>query len=207
MPDPNLAQLILSLATTPDRAASTVGDLLEESAPPGRGPLWFWSSVLGTACSLWWRDFRSAPLRMLWLGLWGTLAAFFWSAAPLAALGFLFLVVVRAVPNPFLNPLSMWPLVIACEILGALLAGWEVGKSSKGRELAAAFSVTFMIAAFYALAEYLSALQLRRYGHPLGGREHALAQDCLEVFFVFLGAVLFRFSTLSPRPRRRHAEP
>jgi hypothetical protein len=53
-----IAQLILSLATTPDRAATTVGDMLEESA--ARGSLWFWSNILRTASSLWWRDFRSA---------------------------------------------------------------------------------------------------------------------------------------------------
>lgn len=44
MPNPNLAQLILSLATTPDRAASTVGDLFEESAAGSVWPASRWRS-------------------------------------------------------------------------------------------------------------------------------------------------------------------
>ncbi len=190
----NIAQLILSLATTPDRAASTVGDLLEEADT--RGSLWFWPSVLWTACSLCWRDFRSAPLRMLWLGLWGFLAAFFYGAAPMAALGLVVFLAVRIGPNPNppQNPLLLAPLVFASDIFGAVWAGWEVAKTSKGRELAAAFSVTATIAAFYALVGYWAAWQLRRYGHPLGRSKYALAEDCLEVFCVLLGAVLCRFS-------------
>jgi hypothetical protein len=183
----NIAQLILSLATTPDRAATTVGDLLEEADT--RGSLWFWSSVLRTACSLCWRDFFSAPLRMLWLGLRGFLAVSFWSVFPLGLVGLVF---TRPNSSPLMNPLLVWPPLIASEIFGAVWAGWGVAKSSKGRELAAAFSVTITVAAFYALAEYLSALQLRRIGQPYPGREYAFAQDCLEVFFVILGAVLFR---------------
>jgi hypothetical protein len=202
MREARIAQLILSLATTPDRAASTVGDLLEGADT--RGSLWFWSSVLRTAGSLCWRDFCSAPLRMIWLGFWGFLAAFFYGTAPMAALGLLVFLAVRIGPNPNppTNPLWVWPLLIASEIFGAVFAGWEVARSSKGRELAAAFSVTFMVAAFYALTVYLSALQFRRIGRPYPSRELALAQDCLEVFCVFLGAVLCRLASTSRRPSR-----
>ncbi len=198
-----VAQLILSLATTPDRAATTVGDLLEESAT--RGSLWFWSSVLGTAGSLCWRDFRSAPLRMLWLGFWGWLASLFYGAAPWALVGVLVFLAVRIGPdpNPPTNPLLLWPLAIASEIFGAIWAGWEVAKSSKGRELAAAFSVTFMVAASYVLISYWSAWQVRRYGHPLPRTPYPLAEDCLEIFFVFLGAVLSRLASTSRRPSPR----
>src|ERR1019366_521350 len=66
------AEWILSLATTPDRAASTVGDLLEEAS--ARGVFWFWSSVLRTASSHLWRDLRAAPLRILGLAFSGLLA-------------------------------------------------------------------------------------------------------------------------------------
>ena len=66
-----LAQWILSLATTPDRSATTVGDVLEQSST--LGILWFWSSVVRTACSLCWRDLCSAPRRLAWLGLRGWL--------------------------------------------------------------------------------------------------------------------------------------
>ncbi len=50
----NIAEWILALVTTRDRAASTVGDLAEGAAT--RGAVWFWSGVLRTAASLLWRD-------------------------------------------------------------------------------------------------------------------------------------------------------
>src|SRR5579862_3305241 len=59
------AELILSLFTSRERAASTVGDLLE--ATPARGGLWFWWSVARTALSLLWSDF--ATQRALLAGL------------------------------------------------------------------------------------------------------------------------------------------
>src|ERR1035441_7999782 len=77
------AEWILSLATTPDRAASTVGDLLEEAS--ARGVFWFWSSVLRTASSHLWRDLRAAPLRILGLAFSGLLAYL----ALIVCLGFL----------------------------------------------------------------------------------------------------------------------
>ena len=45
-----IAEWVLSLGTTPARAASTVGDLMEGAQ--GRGRLWFWASVLQTTLSL-----------------------------------------------------------------------------------------------------------------------------------------------------------
>jgi hypothetical protein len=66
------AEWILTLTTTNDRAASTVGDLLEEAS--SRGGLWFWSSVLRTASSHLWRGLRAAPLRIVGLAFSGLLA-------------------------------------------------------------------------------------------------------------------------------------
>jgi hypothetical protein len=91
-------------------------------------------------------------------------------------------------------------LIIGGEIFGAAWAGWEAAKSSKGRQLAAAFSVTFMIAASYVLMGYWAAWQFHRYGLPLSRRPYAVREDCLEVFFVFLGAILHRFASTSRRP-------
>ncbi len=58
-----VAEWILSLVAPPDRAASTVGDLVEEAS--SRGTLWFWSCVLRTAGSHLWHDLTVSPLRML----------------------------------------------------------------------------------------------------------------------------------------------
>lgn len=61
------AEWILSLTTTPERAASTAGDLLQESAT--RGTAWFWSSLLRTAASMVWHVWADNPLRMAGLAV------------------------------------------------------------------------------------------------------------------------------------------
>lgn len=55
-----LAEVILSLTVAPDRAASVVGDLVEER----RGPVWFWTSLARVALSSIGRDLLTAPLGM-----------------------------------------------------------------------------------------------------------------------------------------------
>jgi hypothetical protein len=65
----HIAEWILALVTSRDRAASTVGDLMEEA--PARGVFWFWSGVLRTAASLLWRDFAERPARMTGLAFRG----------------------------------------------------------------------------------------------------------------------------------------
>lgn len=70
------AEWILSLLEPPERASSTVGDLMEEAA--GRGPLWFWIQVTCTALILLWRGLTAAPLRMIGfavMGWFGCMAA------------------------------------------------------------------------------------------------------------------------------------
>jgi hypothetical protein len=58
-----LAEWILSLATAPDRASSTVGDLMEDVST--RGWLWFWLSIVRTAFSISWHSFAVSPLSMV----------------------------------------------------------------------------------------------------------------------------------------------
>ena len=65
----NIAEWILALVTTRDRAASTVGDLAEGAAT--RGAVWFWSGVLRTAASLLWRDIVEQSARFTGLALIG----------------------------------------------------------------------------------------------------------------------------------------
>ena len=69
-----IAQWILSLVSTPERAAATAGDLIEAAAV--RGALWFWASVLGTTSALLWRDFSAEPARMMGLAVRGMLVGF-----------------------------------------------------------------------------------------------------------------------------------
>ena len=57
-----LAETLLSLVGPADRAASAIGDLIEEECERGR--LRFWRTVMGLWLSLLWRDLRTAPLAM-----------------------------------------------------------------------------------------------------------------------------------------------
>lgn len=57
-----LAEGILALVAPADRAASAVGDLMEDA--PARGRIWFWRSVARIGLSLLGRDLRFAPLAM-----------------------------------------------------------------------------------------------------------------------------------------------
>jgi hypothetical protein len=61
MPKANIAERILALVTTGDRAASIVGDLTEGTA--ARGVFRFWPGVLRTAASLLWRNVAEEPGR------------------------------------------------------------------------------------------------------------------------------------------------
>ena len=65
------AEWLLRSVTTPERAASTAGDLVESA--PERGDMWFWSCLLRTVGAQMWRGVASNPHAMLWLVLraWG----------------------------------------------------------------------------------------------------------------------------------------
>ena len=58
----HLAETLLSLVGPADRAASAIGDLIEEEFERAR--LSFWRTVMGLWLSLLWRDLRTAPLAM-----------------------------------------------------------------------------------------------------------------------------------------------
>jgi hypothetical protein len=182
------AEWILSLATTPERAASTVGDLIEE-APP-RGALWFWSNVLRTASSHIWRDLRAAPLRMLGLAFAGL-------AAHIALL-VLFEWFLNAAWKSITESLGlsfhsavyiggMYVTIVLKMTASAFLAGWFLAGRSKG--MAAPFAAVALIAVFYSESLYHLATQ------PFPTL--ALATFCALELSVIAGAVLFRRRSLA----------
>jgi hypothetical protein len=67
----SVAEWVLSLVTEPARAASAVGDLIEEA--PSHGPGWFWATVSWTTLSLLARDLKSQPRRLVRLAALGVL--------------------------------------------------------------------------------------------------------------------------------------
>ena len=78
-----IAEWILRLVTTPERAATTVGDLMESAGQ--HGGFWFWSNLVQTALAMLWNSFAAEPGRFLKLGIRGSLRAYLF--ANLAQLG------------------------------------------------------------------------------------------------------------------------
>ncbi len=189
-----IAEWILSLVVTPDRAASTVGDLVEEAS--SRGILRFWSCVLQTAGSHLWHDLTVSPLRMFGRGLWGVAASWVLSLM----FGLLLSMWLQVDPYQFGQLVgtqrSPWAYPMAVVAMGAacpLLVGWEVGRRSAGRELPAAFAVATLFAAIFGVNQYRSLMQVRQIGMTWSGMEqHAFAINCAQALFVIAGAILFR---------------
>jgi hypothetical protein len=110
----SVAQAILSLVTTPDRAESVAGDLTEDRARHGAS--WFWFHLLGCAWAL--------SLRELLRDLSGVLALAFWALSLLTSLGFAGTAAVFLFPG-FGASLSMWLGVSFIWWIGA----WWTGSS------------------------------------------------------------------------------
>jgi len=138
-----IAESILSLVTSRDRALSTAGDLTEQAAV--RGVSWFWSSVLRTAGSYVWQTFTESPLNLtavafvgFVVGLFGTsvmgaitgLAFYFISLHdPVGSTGWIIMVNVLALLS------SLW--------IGRLFARWV-----PDRELAACLAYVIVSSIF-----------------------------------------------------------
>lgn len=68
----SVAEVLLALFTSPDRALSIAGDLREQAPSRFRG--WFWLQIAWTAGALFWQDLRDAPLRISGLVVAGWIA-------------------------------------------------------------------------------------------------------------------------------------
>jgi hypothetical protein len=129
---------ILGLVTTEDRAASTVGDLMEEVQT--RGLFWFWASVAGTAISIMWRDVRAEPGKMVWLAVRA------WAFQIICAVGWFLLYGLadrlsrQWRRSPGIPPWSSVAFLAAGLVI-ALLAGRWIARRARGRELAACFAL------------------------------------------------------------------
>jgi hypothetical protein len=137
MRNSHIAEWILTLVTSRERAASTVGDLTEQAS--ARGSVWFWSGVLRTAASLLWRGVveNNAPVaRLALLGL-----AIYIGIDMIYAFfsGFVFFLAANSLEW------KVWfatRLLVSSVLIGRLLARW-----APGRKLAAcvAFAVIISI--------------------------------------------------------------
>ena len=69
MSDMSLSFSLLILFTSPERAVSIQGDLIEEGQTRGR--VWFWSQIIRTTGALCWKRIARSPLAILGLTLSG----------------------------------------------------------------------------------------------------------------------------------------
>ena len=126
-----IAEWVLALVTSRERAASTVGDLMEGAAT--RGGRWFWSSVLRTTASLLWDGFAADPGKMLGLAfrgwLLGLVLLFACFLGTVLLFGIPYLIVVvwiigsRALPGGLARF-----LIEAAGFGGAMLCQFQVGR-------------------------------------------------------------------------------
>jgi hypothetical protein len=142
MSDVNIAERILALVTTGDRAASIVGDLTEGAA--ARGAFWFWFGVLRTAASLLWRNVAEEPGRLTRLAFLN-LAVYIGIELVFAGLsGVAFFGAAMASLHPLHLDSIGWkiwfaaPVLVSSLFIGRMLAHW-----APRRELAAC--VVYMI--------------------------------------------------------------
>lgn len=150
-----IAEWILSLVVVRDRAASAVGDLMEDAV--AHGPLWFWESVVRTALAFLWRSLAEAPLRLagfavagwfaymmasliLWLGgyvavilLWG-MGYFLTHHTGLELLSNILRIRFDWPPPP--PAVTHWVEPLAIYVLAPLQVGRWAARCSPGREVA-----------------------------------------------------------------------
>jgi hypothetical protein len=137
-----IGEWILSLVTTSERAAATVGDLLEN----GVSVVWFWASILSTMAALLWRDVVSDPRRMTRLAVIGYLYQFLLLAAAFLLLAVALVIgvlvagalgVIDAQHPPAIQNWSIaGPLSWVLAMIVQFVVGRWLAKRSPGQELA-----------------------------------------------------------------------
>lgn len=208
-----LAEWILALTVAPDRAATTVGDLVEDAST--RGVLWFWSSVLWTALSHLLRDLSAAPFRMVKLALWGWVIEFLLLMVSAESLIYTWGQIhdyirwwshVECQTPCEYWPTPLWAQKMIIYPLGAVivpfLVGWTVGHLSRGKELVAAVTLNFVSLAIHFLYAWRVAQEVKQ--HP--GVNYVLPDNSImavwiPLLFVVGGAICFRWLVGSRRLR------
>jgi hypothetical protein len=197
MRNARIAEWLLSLVMTPERAMATVGDLIE--ATPARHVLSFWASVISTLLSFVWRDLAADPwqlgrlaVRALVLGL----VMMFLSV-------FLFSIVAGTLM--VLSGGHTWSALggsaasSVARCLGILLVAalqFEIGRwlarRAPGREIAACLAFTVLLSAVGFAGNLV---------WPTGAREQVLELTVYQIPYalpLLVGAALIRRARLTP---------
>ena len=193
MRNAQLAESILSLVTSPERAASTVGDLMETAAD--RGALAFWIGLLRTTFGFLWSDFAEDPRRTIVLAV----QAFVLECVILIVFVTQVVLIGFAIGMSayfFGTPLfPHWALAGIAEVLKAfawiaipLKASRWLARNSPGRKLAPCLALTMISLAVRAAAHL---------EEPMLGITYGVMLTILSPMTMFAGAVWDRRKRMS----------
>ena len=180
-----LAEQVLSLFTTPARAASLAGDFLEAAGT--RRALWFWSTVLRTALALLWMSFSEAPLALAgvaFLGIFINIGLMLAGVLALFATGE-FLLISKILPDA-ITPVPWgwaWTAAIIALAVGFTTGRW-IGRRAPGREVAGCIA--------FLLIQMLVAGVVRTTHLMAGTPEPLPPPDLLSLSGLFVGAIRVR---------------
>lgn len=213
MRNDRFAEIVLSLAASPERAASAVGDLIEEGE--SRGRLWFWWSLTRLVLSCVGRDLLFAPIRM---AVSSAIAWFFYMGLSLVVAIAGYVVVTLAWGLAYVlthhtgaelltdillvrfdwPPIPMWAAVAIQAVAFFAVAPFQIGYKSapywRGHELSL---ILVMLPIWLAMATYVPFVGIGVRAMP--------TMMPLVVMFVLLGAIWSR-STSPPRTPLHQAQ-
>jgi hypothetical protein len=184
----DLAELLLSLVTTRERAVSVSGDLLEESEGGGAGR--FWLLVARTTVRQAWRQMAAAPFGMAGAAVRGWFAGVGADVAAFAIIGLPVLIVMGLLKLGFHIDLSGWAIPFLGTVIG-LVVPFQVGRwmarRYPGREVAGCFSLVALQFAIWFCANFIQ-WEFGRSGGlaPGGNLFHALASAVSDVFLMLV---------------------
>ncbi|MDR3698270.1 MAG: hypothetical protein P4L56_01465 [Candidatus Sulfopaludibacter sp.] len=143
----HIAERILAVVTSRDRAASIAGDLTEEAA--ARGAVWFWSGVIRTAASLLWREVADNPVRVCGVALVGFAGYIVLDLLFAGLSGVAFFVVAYRSGHSFQLSSLPWRIwFLAPVLLIPLATGRMLARFAPGREAAVCLGYAIAALAF-----------------------------------------------------------
>ena len=188
MPNHSFAETLLSLFTTPERAATIAGDFAEDAQR--RGSCWYWRQVSRTAVSLAFQQFTSAPIRMVVLFLLGNLLI----DAALMVHGPL---VEAITSHPKYDTFTLWRLITA------FLTGLLLARISSGREIA----ICGAVALSRQLLLFSTWIWLATREFPLAVPDGVVFSNLWPATVLLSAGVLHRLTAQSQSSNSGHSEP
>ncbi len=182
------AEWVLSLVASREQSASTVAGM--RKARPGA--FRFWRDIGRVVFFRVSEDASEHPLSTFRLALWGALLN--WVLA--ASVAIILATVLRTPTHGGTSPSasSVWIALAVGSTLVPMLAGWEVGRRSGGREVVVALAALGLNTAACGILAGLSASQL------WPDQQSGVIPFLAGGFFLVLGAILFRVRAVKQCP-------